>query len=555
MSYYEQNDYQNLNGAKPVADAGKKLAQKGGQKAKQIARKGAEKLVKKIVSTSLKKLAGGLLLKTAPIWGGILALILVILLSVSIFIPSISADRVKTYSSVSSDIGGLSANLLLAFNTALYESEDLDEINPNDSAYYFMRLSFEQFGPEHYICLKLDPKDPAKCLEKEKVPEEIIVSLTVQGKEKIKKFFRDKGQPTDNIKKALKGLRSMQNVRVSVTNLTPEVAMEQAGFTDVQKEYFYEILESGLMDEEYQDLGLSFGIGAVCAPNKELDQAALKQSFLNAGVFSKYQSKFVQIAEKNRIDPVIMIAIAFHETGYGTSSAVVNKNNPGGLMNPDGSGLFVFPTLNDGLESMGRTLHNRIIKDGKTTINLLGSVYAPVGAGNDPNGLNAHWVPNITKIVQDLGGLTINCEANALPNMDGISSESAKMIAVSGYLWINNSEYVFGGGRKQSDIDNGWFDCSSFVHWAYKQGGVELGTLSAVSTETLNMLGKKITLSEIQVGDLVFWDTYKKDGHVGIYVGSGKFIGAQSSTGVAIVNLDNSYWKSKFSGHVRRILP
>lgn len=57
----------------------------------------------------------------------------------------------------------------------------------------------------------------------------------------------------------------------------------------------------------------------------------------------------------------------------------------------------------------------------------------------------------------------------------------------------------------------------------------------------------------MQVGDMVFFDTYKKDGHVGIYVGNGKFIGAQSSTGVATVDMTKGYWKDKFSGHVRRV--
>jgi cell wall-associated NlpC family hydrolase len=54
-------------------------------------------------------------------------------------------------------------------------------------------------------------------------------------------------------------------------------------------------------------------------------------------------------------------------------------------------------------------------------------------------------------------------------------------------------------------------------------------------------------------GDLVFFDTYKKDGHVGIYVGGGQFIGAQSSTGVAIANMSSGYWADHFSGHVVRI--
>ena len=55
-------------------------------------------------------------------------------------------------------------------------------------------------------------------------------------------------------------------------------------------------------------------------------------------------------------------------------------------------------------------------------------------------------------------------------------------------------------------------------------------------------------------GDLVFFDTYKKDGHVGIYLGNGNFIGSQSSTGVAIASMTSGYWKQHFSGHVRRVI-
>ncbi|WP_252314401.1 NlpC/P60 family protein [Sinobaca sp. H24] len=36
---------------------------------------------------------------------------------------------------------------------------------------------------------------------------------------------------------------------------------------------------------------------------------------------------------------------------------------------------------------------------------------------------------------------------------------------------------------------------------------------------------------------MVFFDTYKLDGHVGIYIGDGQFIGSQSSTGVAIESM------------------
>ena len=57
---------------------------------------------------------------------------------------------------------------------------------------------------------------------------------------------------------------------------------------------------------------------------------------------------------------------------------------------------------------MGNTLHNRIIKDGQFTISDLGSVYAPIGADNEPTGLNNHWAPNVTALVAQFGGLTAN---------------------------------------------------------------------------------------------------------------------------------------------------
>ena len=117
-----------------------------------------------------------------------------------------------------------------------------------------------------------------------------------------------------------------------------------------------------------------------------------------------------------------------------------------------------------------------------------------------------------------------------------------------GYKWIGNSVYIFGGGRNQGDIARGRFDCSSFVHWAFKEVGIDLGPLTSTSTETLKYLGKPVALSEMKPGDLVFFDTYKKDGHVGIYIGNGKFIGAQTDTGVAIADMTpGSYWAEVFN--------
>lgn len=133
------------------------------------------------------------------------------------------------------------------------------------------------------------------------------------------------------------------------------------------------------------------------------------------------------------------------------------------------------------------------------------------------------------------------------------STTNLESVVTVGNKLIGNSVYVFGGGRNEKDINNGRFDCSSFVHWAFSQVGISLGPLTSTTTDTLKNQGVRITFNEIQSGDLVFFDTYKKDGHVGIYVGDGKFIGAQSTTGIAIVSMETGYWKEKFNGRVIRI--
>ena len=128
--------------------------------------------------------------------------------------------------------------------------------------------------------------------------------------------------------------------------------------------------------------------------------------------------------------------------------------------------------------------------------------------------------------------------------------DPVKNIITAGSKYIGNSVYVFGGGRTENDIANGRFDCSSFVHWAFRQAGVVIGT----TTDTIKNNGRQISTSELQPGDLVFFDTYKKDGHVGIYIGNNKFLGSQSSTGVAIADMNNEYWKKRFNGRVIRII-
>lgn len=155
------------------------------------------------------------------------------------------------------------------------------------------------------------------------------------------------------------------------------------------------------------------------------------------------------------------------------------------------------------------------------------------------------------KAVSKKSSTTEKTGTPSAPTVAPVRNLSAAVTA--GNKYIGNSVYVFGGGRTQSDINNGRFDCSAFVRWAYSQAGINVGSMGAISTDTLKGYGTRISESQMQPGDMVFFNTYKTDGHVGIYVGGGKFIGSQSSTGVAIASMTSGYWNDAFTGHVRRL--
>lgn len=97
---------------------------------------------------------------------------------------------------------------------------------------------------------------------------------------------------------------------------------------------------------------------------------------------------------------VLIVAISKHETGTWTSKAFNNNNNFGGIM--CNSGLKNYETFEDGLNDFVRILKSYYFDLGLTTIEQIGAKYCPVGAKNDPKGLNKNWVPGVTSIYQSL---------------------------------------------------------------------------------------------------------------------------------------------------------
>ncbi len=126
------------------------------------------------------------------------------------------------------------------------------------------------------------------------------------------------------------------------------------------------------------------------------------------------------------------------------------------------------------------------------------------------------------------------------------SSDKAQ-IAVNTANSAVGVRYVFAGASMSG------MDCSGLVVYSYAKAGITLPHSSAQQAT----LGVAVSKSNLQPGDLVFFDTdggLNNINHVGIYIGNNNFVSAQSGAGtVKVASLTNSYWASTYMT-ARRII-
>lgn len=123
-----------------------------------------------------------------------------------------------------------------------------------------------------------------------------------------------------------------------------------------------------------------------------------------SGPLAQYAADFEAAGAKSGVDPRLLAAIAIHETGNGTSDAFRNKSNAMGISNSKGP--TAQPSVGASIEKMAGLLGSTTSGPYKNadTIAEIAGIYAPPGAGNDPRGLNKHWVEGVAKYYKELGG-------------------------------------------------------------------------------------------------------------------------------------------------------
>ena len=119
------------------------------------------------------------------------------------------------------------------------------------------------------------------------------------------------------------------------------------------------------------------------------------------------------------------------------------------------------------------------------------------------------------------------------PGKDRDAGEQAAIVAVS-QLGV---PYRYGGSTTQG------FDCSGLVHYAYAKAGKSIPRTSAGQWQNL----RPVRADRLRVGDILFFKIEGSVSHVGLYLGSRRFVQAPSSgREVTIAELDSAYYRKAF---------
>lgn len=100
---------------------------------------------------------------------------------------------------------------------------------------------------------------------------------------------------------------------------------------------------------------------------------------------------------------VLMVSISKHETGHWSSNLFVNYNNFCGRYKSGEKRFYTFNSYEEGLNDYVEFIKNKYA-NGYTSIEAMGNIYAPIGADNDPDNQNIHWIPTVTQFYNEYMG-------------------------------------------------------------------------------------------------------------------------------------------------------
>jgi cell wall-associated NlpC family hydrolase len=129
--------------------------------------------------------------------------------------------------------------------------------------------------------------------------------------------------------------------------------------------------------------------------------------------------------------------------------------------------------------------------------------------------------------------------ARHVSHATAVARKEAKVVRFARHFL--GTRYSYGGTSPRSG-----FDCSGFTRFVYAHFGITLPHYSGAQFDR----GSRVSRAGLRPGDLLFFDGL---GHVGMYVGSGRFIHApHTGTRVSIDTL-SGWYSGRYDG-ARRLL-
>ena len=248
---------------------------------------------------------------------------------------------------------------------------------------------------------------------------------------------------------------------------------------------------------------------------------------------------FVADGEATGVDPRLLVAITGGETSFGTYGPAQAIFNPFGL----GPNIH-FASWSAAIQAAATNLGGPLYRgSGLVTIPEIQARWAPLGAGNDPAGLNGNWQTDISQFYAQLGGNPSGSVMIGTSDTLVSLSPVAPQIGTAGPAAADTALTLL-GVPNSADSPDGLND-SQLVQTVYQDQGVTLpGTLAALTTA-----GVAVQLQDLRRGDAVFFATPGAAvDHVGIYLGGGEFIHAPGpGRRVGIASLYGTPWRQTYA--------
>lgn len=122
--------------------------------------------------------------------------------------------------------------------------------------------------------------------------------------------------------------------------------------------------------------------------------------------------------------------------------------------------------------------------------------------------------------------------------VDRVYEADAKNRVITKAQELLGTKYIYGQKNSRQT------DCSGFTQQVFKEVGISLPRSAAEQAK----IGSTVDIDELEIGDLLFYKTYKKEpSHVAIYAGDGQIIHASyKSKRVQYDKIDKAYYKKRF---------